>query len=301
VIPLPDTQEFRFVRSLLSAAGGVRLGGAQGVGDDAVDLGGGLFASADMSVEGTHFRLDWSTPRQAVEKCLLSNLSDINAMGASASAVLLSLCLNKKWPESVKNEVAESFGVLCEKYGVRVMGGDTTAGDTGCFSVTVFGKLQEGSRPLLRSNARPGDFVFVNGHLGASARGLELLERGQAPQTEEDREAIALHLVPEPPLGVGPALATLGDPPLGACMDLSDGLASGLHTLALASQVKIRLTERLNSYELFGGEDYGLLFTFPENFDKGFRIVGRVEEGAGVFGADGAPILPAGFEHWQPA
>jgi hypothetical protein len=41
-----------------------------------------------------------------------------------------------------------------------------------------------------------------------------------------------------------------------------------------------------------------LLFTYAEDFDEGFRIIGRVEAGTGVFDADGNPLAPTGFEHW---
>jgi thiamine-monophosphate kinase len=209
------TPEFEWINLLLSKAGTL----AKGVGDDAFVCGKYLI-SADMSVEGTHFRLDWSTPEQAVEKCLLSNFSDINAMGGKSEAILFSICMNKKWNKKIRTEIAYATAKVCKKHKVKILGGDTTEGDTGVFSVTVFGRAKH--KVLLRSAARTGDDVWVSGIPGRSGKGLELLRRGGKFNAQE-QALVNLHKVPKPPLTLGEQLTKKKG--IGACMDLSDSLA----------------------------------------------------------------------------
>jgi thiamine-monophosphate kinase len=59
-------------------------------------------------VENTHFRLDWATPEQAVEKGIVSNVSDISAMEASSFA-LLGICHNKARNKEIRDRIAAAF------------------------------------------------------------------------------------------------------------------------------------------------------------------------------------------------
>ena len=240
--------EFEFINHLLSKAG--RL--ADGVGDDAFVFEDYLI-SADMSVEGTHFRLDWSTPAQAVEKCLLSNFSDINAMGGISKAILFSICVNKSWAKKTRDEIADTVATVCKKHKVRILGGDTVGGSLGAFSVTVFGKTK--NKALLRSAAKAGDEVWLTGYPGRSA-------------------ASSYVSVPSPPLKLGAQLAKIKG--MGACIDLSDSLAESLHHISERSKVKLQIEEKLipvfpgvtKDMLLNGGEDYCLLFTARKSARK---------------------------------
>jgi thiamine-monophosphate kinase len=249
------TAEFEWINLLLSKAGNL----AKGVGDDAFVCGKHLI-SADMSVEGTHFRLDWSSPEQAVEKCLLSNFSDINAMGGKSEAILFSICMNKKWSKKTREKIANVTAEICKKHKVKILGGDTTEGDIGVFSITVFGKAKH--KALLRSAAKAGDDVWVSGIPGRSGKGLELLKRGGKFNAQE-QEFVNLHKVPKPPLMLGEQLAKIKG--MGACIDLSDSLAESLQHICEQSNVQIKIQEKV---ELNGGEDYELLFTARKSARK---------------------------------
>jgi thiamine-monophosphate kinase len=259
-------KEFEWINSLVSKVGAL----ADGVGDDAFVFGKYLI-SADMSVEGTHFRLDWSSPEQAVEKCLLSNFSDINAMGGRSEAILFSICMNKKWNEKIRVEIANAVAKICKKHNVKILGGDTTDGNIGVFSVTVFGKAKH--RVLLRSAAKAGDDVWVSGFPGRSGAGLELLMRGGKFNVQE-QGFVNLHKVPKPPLTLGEQLAKIKG--IGACMDLSDSLAESLLHISEQSKVQIQIEEKLlpafpalqKKHILNGGEDYELLFTARKSARK---------------------------------
>ena len=113
----PDLGEFRLIDGILEKSLPLKKGAPEfrdwlPVGDDAAEFDGWL-ATKDLSVEGTHFRLDWSTPEQAVEKHIVSNVSDISAMGGRPRLALFGLCVGKNWSEDtvrrVSAAVAEGF------------------------------------------------------------------------------------------------------------------------------------------------------------------------------------------------
>jgi thiamine-monophosphate kinase len=228
----------------------------------------------DLSVENTHFRLDWSTPEQAVEKHIVSNVSDISAMGGKPKLALLGLCLNRNWSEETRTRVQQALSEGFAKRGIALIGGDTVAGDVGMFSTTLLGELV-GEKPLLRSAVKPGDALYVNGTLGKSGAGLWLLINH--PEVVGDFAALVeYHLNPRISESAGAELVRLGAN--GAAMDISDGLSSELNHLATASGVNLQIEESLLpidaevhrlcdryhldplDFALNGGEEYELLF-----------------------------------------
>jgi thiamine-monophosphate kinase len=309
-LSFPPLPEFDLVKSLLERSGNLpfpvapRERGWIGPGDDCAQFDGWL-ATLDMSVEGTHFRLDWSSPEEAVEKCLLSNFSDVNAMGGTSRLALLGLCVNKSWSAEVRDRVARAFAEGCARRNVLLIGGDTVAGESGCFSVTVLGTTEH--RPLRRSAARAGQDLYVSGALGRSAAGLWLLQNGNVAAGPWAQELLAAHRVPRVPLDLGPRLAAL--PGMGACVDVSDGLSSELHHLALQSGVRLQVDEMLlpvagavrefcaysslpeRQFVLHGGEEYALLFACDPKesvilgslpCEGGLHRIGTVLPGQGV-------------------
>jgi thiamine-monophosphate kinase len=271
--------EFEFINDLLAKAGSL----AKGAGDDAFVFGKYLI-SADMSVEGTHFRLDWSTPSQAIEKCLLSNFSDINAMGGSSCAILFSVCMNKKWSKKIRDEIAETAVKVCKKYNVRILGGDTTGGDLGIFSVTVFGKTK--GKILLRNAAKAGDDVWLAGLPSGSNIGS---------------------ITANPPLCLGKELAKIKG--IGACIDTSDSIAESLQHISGQSKVRLEI-EKMEDAFLQSAEDFCLLFTARKSaresilklagkFSKKIPIskIGNAKKGNGIF-LGGKAIEVKGWQHF---
>jgi len=274
----PDIGEFRFVDALLKNAFPLENRSPAkrswlGVGDDCAIFDGWL-VTKDLSVENTHFRLDWSTPEQAVEKHIVSNVSDISAMGGRPRIALLGLCLNRHWSDEIKTRVRNALAEGFAKRGIALIGGDTVSGEEGLFSTTLLGELA-GDSPLLRGTVRPGYNLYVNGTLGKSGAGLWILMNHP-----EDRklfpELVEYHLAPRICEGAGAELCRLGA--YGACMDISDGLSSELNHLAVSSGVSIEIDEKLLPIDpdvakmaeyygisplnlvLNGGEEYELLF-----------------------------------------
>ncbi|QNE34519.1 thiamine-phosphate kinase [Leifsonia shinshuensis] len=287
-----------------------------GPGDDAAVLAapdGRFVVTTDMMVHGPDFRLAWSSPEDLGWKAAATNLSDVAAMGAVPTALVVAIAAPQTLPVSALEHIADGFRAACAELapGCGVVGGDLSASDTLTLAVTAFGDLR-GRGPVLRSGARPGDVVAVSGRLGAAAAGLRLLfaeavDVDGVPDRERFAAVAAAHpdlvgaqLRPRPPVADGPLAADAGAT---AMLDLSDGLALDARRVAEASSVAIDLDRAALGDDpltaLTGGEDHGLLACFPPDTELpgGFRRVGTVRKGAGLL-VDGHPFDERGG--WDP-
>jgi thiamine-monophosphate kinase len=237
-----------------------------GPGDDAAVLslerGKRLLLTTDMLVEGTHFRLGWSYPEAVGYKAVTSNLSDVAAMGGKPLGIAISLGVPRSMPVDAVDRLYAGVRRALRKFGGDLLGGDTIRSNRITVSVTAVGFLT-GTKPLLRSGARPGNSVCVTGALGAVEAGLLLLKRhfsgrersrraalaawggrgeeyfrGRLPSVLEKHGSICIqkHLMPDP--RVREALVIAGSRP-SSMIDLSDGLYSDLGQIAKASAVGV--------------------------------------------------------------
>ena len=280
------------------------------IGDDAAVVsttqGRSLVMTCDTMVDTIHFRRETMTPLDIGWKLLASNISDLAAMGAHPTYALLSVAIPSTWKMEEIKEIYQGIYLLTNHYGITIMGGDTVkTPETLTLTMTLLGEIAPG-QALVRSQAKPGDIVFVTGMLGDSAAGLHLLTH-HPEQAVDFPKLVQAHRRPIPSLALGQWLAGTGYRP--ACNDISDGLAQEAWEIAEASGVKIILdasqipiSEQAKKYAtvarqdpldwaLFGGEDYQLLGTITrENwgkckqmaYAKGFSLIaiGRVEEGS---------------------
>jgi thiamine-monophosphate kinase len=243
-----------------------------GVGDDcalvAVDAGSELAISTDMLLAGTHFFAD-TDARRLGHKSLAVNLSDLAAMGAKPRYATLAIGLptaDEAWVEAF----AAGFFALAERFGVELIGGDTTRGPL-AICVTIMGEVPEG-QAIRRDGAQTGDDIWVSGSLGDAALGLMAL-KGEAMLLPADQAYCVGRLEsPEPRVALGLALRGVAS----AMIDLSDGLAGDAGHIARASRLAARLNvdalplssvlagqmqARRRNCALSGGDDYELCFT----------------------------------------
>src|SRR3954468_7194676 len=256
--------EFELIRRFFDRAPNRAL---LGVGDDCAlvrpDAGLELAITTDMLVEGRHFLPD-AAPRALGHKSLAVNLSDLAAMGAAPRWALLALgvpAAEPKWLE----EFAAGLFALADRYGVELIGGDTTRSAQRTISIVALGEVPAGVA-MYRSAAVPGDDIWVSGELGGAALALK------HPQIKE--AAQRLH-EPEPRVELGERLRGLAH----AAIDVSDGLSGDLGHILERSEVGAVVDypriprpgafARLGDGELerdcvlSGGDDYELLFTAP--------------------------------------
>ena len=303
-----------------------------GIGDDAalVSLPRGKFLmTTDLMVEDVHFRRRLTPPESLGYKLLAVNVSDIAAMGGRPLFGLLAFALPPGLEFDFLRRFAGGLKRAGRKYGVEIVGGDTTSSRGGIFTcLTLLGRLTA-RRPLTRSGARPGDHICVTGDLGASSLGLAALERGKAASDPEFRSVVRKHLLPSPPALWGAALAEKGLAT--AAMDISDGLSTDLGRLCRESgtgaeiftadlpvgRVAKKAARLLGMTDLgaalHGGEEYELLFTVDpaeagavRNLARRVKVrvtrIGTVHSGRRIppGGGDGkrSPLTPQGWQHF---
>ena len=308
-----------------------------GFGDDAAVFrmnkkGERMALSTDMLVEGVHFLFPYLSYRDLGAKSYEVNASDMAAMGAWPVAAFLSLGMPPETEVRQMREFYQGFSRAAGRHECAIAGGDMVRSDRFIVCVTIIGKYRAGSRPLLRSDARPGHHVYVTGWPGESGMGLKLLE--EAFHTKGGRKFSALvkrHLFPLARVQEGDALAQ--SHATGAVIDVSDGIYNELNHIALLSNVRLKIRASslpispllsrasemrgINPLDmvLFGGEDYELLFTSslpPDRIRDMLKLqgtatpvheIGWVEKGTGVFILDEKDrmieIVDKTFQHFS--
>jgi thiamine-monophosphate kinase len=269
-------------------------------------------------------------------KAAVVNFSDIYAMNAIPTQLLVSIGISNRFSVEAVSEIYEGIYAACHKYGVDLVGGDTSSSQKGLvLSVSAIGEVAPDAF-VKRNTAQKGDLLCVSGDLGAAYVGLLFLEREkkiflESPQVQPDLEGeqyvIGKLLKPEARKDIVTFLSDAGIKPT-AMMDISDGLSSEILHICKQSQLgcvlyeeKIPVAEatRLAAYKfeidptacaLSGGEDYELLFTLPAaDYDKlvlneQISVIGymtEAEQGARIITKGGSthPLTAQGWNHMK--
>src|SRR3982750_3568714 len=207
------------------------------VGDDAAVIdhfGKQTVITTDMLVEGIHFDLMYTPLKHLGYKSVIVNLSDIYAMNAVPTHITISIAFSNRFSLEAMDEFYEGVYAACEKYGVDLVGGDTTSSQRGfIISVTAIGEVAP-DHYVKRRTAQKGDLLCVSGDLGAAYVGLLFLERekkiylespGVQPDLEGETYVVGKLLKPEARKDIIEFFAEAGVKPT-AMMDVSDGLSS---------------------------------------------------------------------------
>jgi thiamine-monophosphate kinase len=306
--------------------------GGLGLKDDAalVDCPPGrrLVATVDQAIEGVHFLPD-DPPGLIAKKLLRRNLSDLAAMGAIPLHYLVTSALPISCGDDWVRGFAEGLADDQRRYGVDLLGGDSTATPGPIvLTLTAFGEVAAG-REIRRAGAQAGDEVWVSGTIGDAFLGLKVRRGDPDLVGLGAAHAIALvdrYRMPEPRTELGPRLTGI----VHAMIDVSDGLVADLGHICETSQVGATIA--LNALPLSdaaktilaegwieaaalatGGDDYELLFAAPSNaageiaalsaeLDIPITRIGAVAAGAGVrlIDARGQAIAieRAGYRHF---
>ncbi len=274
-----------------------------GVGDDCAVLhypDSEVLVTTDMLMEGVHFDLTYIDLQHLGWKSAMVNISDIFAMNGTPRQMTVSLALSKRFTVEDMEQFYSGLRMACDKWGVDVIGGDTTSSYTGlAISITCIGEARK-EDIVYRNGAKETDLVCVSGDLGAAYMGLQLLEREKAVYYQMVDEAkksgksapdfqpdfagkeylLQRQLKTEARGDIINKLREAGIRPT-AMMDISDGLSSELMHICKQSGVGCRIFEKqlpidyqtavmaeelnmnVTTCALNGGEDYELLFTVP--------------------------------------
>ena len=274
-----------------------------GVGDDCAVLhypDSEVLVTTDMLMEGVHFDLTYIDLQHLGWKSAMVNISDIFAMNGIPRQMTVSLALSKRFTVEDMEQFYSGLRMACDKWGVDIVGGDTTSSFTGlAISITCIGEARK-EDIIYRNGAKDTDLICVSGDLGAAYMGLQLLEREKSVYYQMVDEAkkngkpvpdfqpdfagkeylLQRQLKTEARGDIIQRLREAGIRPT-AMMDISDGLSSELMHICKQSKVGCRIFEKqipidyqtavmaeelnmnVTTCALNGGEDYELLFTVP--------------------------------------
>ncbi len=257
------------------------------IGDDcAVWNEKSLVVTTDHFCENVHFDLSFMPAEAVGWRLMAANASDVISMGSFPTHYLLNIAVPDGGFENAKKMI-EGIHNFAEKYRIALLGGDTTAAEKFTLGVTMFGEKPE--KPLLRSAAKPGDFVYLAAETGLSLCGYKALKH-KLPGFEKSVERF---LYPNPFKYIPNKIRELN-----AAIDISDSLMSELRLLCNLSDVsieidfdKIPVHEEVAKYSsqfsfplenlLFGsGEEFTMLFTADHKIEGAFEI-GKVTDKPG--------------------
>ena len=257
-----------------------------GVGDDCAVLhypDSEVLVTTDMLMEGVHFDLTYIDLQHLGWKSAMVNISDIFAMNGTPRQMTVSLAISKRFTVEDLEQFYSGLRMACEKWGVDIVGGDTTSSYTGlAISITCIGEARK-EDIVYRNGARETDLVCVSGDLGAAYMGLQLLEREKAVYYQMVDEAKRKSAAGGSPASTNPSRVDGGSPAVNipdfqpdfsgkeyllqrqlkteargdiiqrlreagirptAMMDISDGLSSELMHICKQSHVGCRIFEK---------------------------------------------------------
>jgi thiamine-monophosphate kinase len=267
--------EFDIIKQYFATQSSRRDDVVVGIGDDAaivnIPQGHELIVTTDTLIRGVHFPVS-TLPYDIGYKSLAVNLSDLAAMGATPAWVTMTLTLpddNREWLQAF----CEGFFTLANRHRVELIGGDLTHGP---LSITVQAMgFTPPKKALLRSQAKPGDAIYVTGTIGDAGLALRYLQNKITLDQPYQRDVLERLNRPEPRIACGEHLRDIAS----AAIDISDGLAADLSHILEQSQVgailyvdslplSAALTHSLSHQDaialaLTAGDDYELCFTVP--------------------------------------
>ena len=290
--------EFGLIKHLTEAMPLSQPSSVKGVGDDAAVMNFGatrVLMTTDLLLEGVHFNLEYVPLKHLGYKAAVVNFSDIYAMNGTPTQITVSLGISARFSVEDIEQLYAGIRLACERYGVDIVGGDTSTSMTGLtISITCLGVAAE-KDIVHRNGAKEHDLICVSGNLGTAYMGLQLLERERLvfasnpsnpsepscpsqPDFAGKEYLLERQLKPEARRDIVEALRKAGIKPT-AMMDVSDGLSSEMMHICQqsgcgcaiyedklpidyqAAAVAEEMNLNIVTCALNGGEDYELLFT----------------------------------------
>ncbi|GBD99755.1 thiamine-monophosphate kinase [bacterium BMS3Abin07] len=297
------------------------------IGDDAAVFSAdkkNIVTTSDLMSEGVHFDYTYTTFYQVGFRLVISNVSDIYAMGAVPSYLFLNMALTGKRSEEEFDDFLKGVREACEHYNAKVLGGDLSLSIKGDFySATLIGFAD---RVKTRSGAKPGHNIFITGNTGDSAAGLAYLKyvKKRIPMEKNmeytSREidgtildTVRRHLIP---CACNPE--TFIDK-IKAMIDISDGLLLDLYRICAESRAgaliyrdNIPVSDGVRAiasmlemdymdFVLSGGEDYELIITSDSDHLDDCILIGKIiKDGFFFVDSDGIreKFVPKGYTHF---
>lgn len=289
--------EDKFLEKLINSIEPLQ-NGEVGIGDDSAFIfipEGSLLITQDSFSENKHF-LSSSKLNKVIKRALRASISDINAMGGRGKYLICTLGIKKENSKEL-NGILNLLLEECNKFNLKIIGGDTVSSDKNFITMTILGFLTQGKKPLLRSNAMPNDFIYLSGPIGKMGLSIKAIKGEKLPFSEKTLKKLKeYYYEPEIPYPLGEEL--LLKYKVKCCIDISDGLSIDLHRLCRRSKCGAIIEEDLipfneevakvfknkdkrTEFLLSSGEEFQLLFTSP--FELSFPKIGKIVEERKVY------------------
>ena len=263
-----------------------------GIGDDAALVHGSQqqILTTDIAVEGTHFRIDWSSAYEIGRRIAVANIADVLSMNGRCDYLLVAATLTGNESIDWIRDLAQGIQDQASEAGAVVVGGDLARSQTFSIAITAIGNTDA---PIRRSGAAVGDSVYLSSLTGWSAAGLAILSKGLSTSGAAAANALNEYRAPTLDMKIDFSAAT-------SMSDVSDAILIQGAQMAKASQVRFEIRcediERAPEFAglsslaaeiggdvfdwiLQGGEDHALLATGK---DLPGLLIGTVVEGSGI-------------------
>ena len=292
-----------------------------GIGDDCsvfkISKGRYALFTTDISIENRHFIIDKSSPIEIGYKAMVSNISDISAMGGYPICAFVSLGITADTNENFILKLYDGMNKALKSTNCVISGGDTSKSNELIISIAIYGESHK--KPIMRQGASVGDNIYVTGSLGGSKAGLDFV-LGKNKYSSKFSELLERHNYPPNRNNMVDILSKNYD--VTSMIDISDGLLLDLSRITEKSKCgfilypnEIKPHKKLkeyckkfkydiNEYTLYSGEEYELLFTGKEKNEKikhpNINKIGTIiEDGFFLYVND--TIIPTnalGFDHF---
>lgn len=303
-----EIQEIGFkglIEKISSSNGKKRDEIKKGIGDDAAVYSASeeheQVVSSEIFLEGVHFDLTYHPLKHLGYKVVTAAVSDIYAMNAKPVQVLVNIAVPNKYSVQMVQQLYAGVDNACNDYEIELSGGDTTASHQFLgISVTCLGEAVKESI-VYRDGAKDKDLVCVTGDLGSAIAGLRILMREKSewkqagietfqPDLEEYSYVIQRQLIPVARKDIIEIFHQEAIQP-NCLVDVTQGLISNIRDISKPSSLGVELylpaipisldtrkvademQEDVDKYAFYGGEDFELLFTAPEETVKKLETV----------------------------
>ena len=204
------------------------------------------------------------------------NMSDLAAVGASPSGILISEIIPKNFSDEKVSELQRGISDACRAYNTFVLGGDTNEGEKLVLTGTAIGIIQQ-EKNISRIGYKPGNILFSTGKLG-TGNAFAISKLIAQNNSSIDYKPFAQ-------LRYSSIISKYAS----CCMDTSDGLIATLDQLMRLNDAGFELNsdwkkainnnalnyvKNLNipGWLLLAGQhgEFELIFTIPKKFKKSF-------------------------------
>ncbi|MCR8539311.1 MAG: thiamine-phosphate kinase [Prochlorococcus marinus CUG1439] len=247
-----------------------------------------LLVNNDSLVENVHFNDITISARDLGWKAVVSNISDLLSSGSKKNiGITISLILPAKTEWVWVEELYKGINKALKKYGGIILGGDCSIGNERIISITAIG--MQGELELRRTACKAGEIILTTGIHGLSRLGFMIKSKINFDNDICLNERLINRSIEHfcrPKVNTNflknllksrsnKKLTTIG------CTDSSDGLFQAIQDLTIASNCKAIIDyekipkdkdwpqgDKWDEYYFFGGEDYELIFSLPEEWAK---------------------------------